>query len=149
MSDYTTPKPRTRRGFAFGVVVAGALLMVCAVLPWAGVEARSEFIGSGISNDMRGVDQSYGIYTMVAGLAALAFGAAGLVNRRWLASLAAIPGALAVLVLVMFLSNSSGSASLEFGRLLSVEPVIRFGWYAALASSVAVILTALLSLIRR
>ncbi|NUR89750.1 MAG: hypothetical protein HOY71_37200, partial [Nonomuraea sp.] len=67
---------RTRRGFALAVAITGALLAVCAVLPWAGVEARSDLIGTGISNDVRGIDASYGVYTMVAGLAALAFGLA-------------------------------------------------------------------------
>jgi len=39
--------------------------------------------------------------------------------------------------------------SIDLGRLLSVEPVIRFGWFAALASALAVIVLAVATLVRR
>ncbi|MFI6600395.1 hypothetical protein ACIBHX_29465 [Nonomuraea sp. NPDC050536] len=149
MTDYLTPKPRTRTGYTLAVAVTGVLLVVSTLLPWAGVEARSDLIGGGLTDDMRGIDGSYGIYTLVAGLAVVAFGVAGLMGRRWLAALAVLPAALAVLVLVMFLSDSTGGASLDFGRLLSIEPVIRFGWYAALTCALAATLTSLLTLLRR
>lgn len=149
MTDSLAPKSRTRTGYVLAVAATGVLLVISTLLPWAGVEARSDIIGGGLSDDMRGIDGSYGIYTLVAGLAVVAFGVAGLMGRRRLAALAVLPAALAVLVLVMFLSDSTGGASLDFGRLLSIEPVIRFGWYAALASALAATLTSLLTLRRR
>jgi hypothetical protein len=149
VADHLTP---AGRGYAFAVVLAGALLMFCAVLPWAGVEARIELIGGGVSRDLRGVDDPYGLYTLVAGLAALACGVAGLLGRPRIAALAALPGAVAAFVLVLFVTDSSGirdRVSIDLGRFLSIEPAIRYGWFAALAVSLAVILLAILALVRR
>ncbi|MEO3802639.1 hypothetical protein [Nonomuraea sp. B1E8] len=145
-------RPRARRGAPLGVVIAGALLMSCAVLPWAGVEARSELIGGAIADDVRGVDAAAGVYTLVAGLAALACGFAGVLGRPRLAALAAVPGGAAVVVLVSFVTGDRSlrdRVSVDLGDLLSIEPVIRFGWFAALASAVAVILLAVVALVRR
>jgi hypothetical protein len=153
VADYLqTAKPVRRRGYAMAVTLAGALLVFCAILPWAGVEARSDLLGGAVSNDLRGIDDRFGVYTLIAGVAALAFGVTGLLTRPKVAALGVIPGALAALVLVMFVSDSSGMGdrvSVELGNLLSIEPVLRFGWYAALGSAIAVILASVLTLLRR
>ncbi|NRQ35633.1 hypothetical protein HII36_27920 [Nonomuraea sp. NN258] len=155
MADYTQPAPvqaGPRRGYALAVVIAGALLVFCAVLPWAGVEARSDLIGGGVSSDVRGVDDRLGVYTLIAGIAVLAFGVVGLLTRPRLAALAVVPGALAVLVLVMFIGTPRGlgdRVTIEVGTLLTVEPVLRFGWFAALASAVAVIVVSVLAVVKR
>ncbi|WP_176992956.1 hypothetical protein [Nonomuraea jiangxiensis] len=155
MADYlqsAPARPRARRGYALAVAVAGALLVCCAVLPWAGIEARSELLGGGVADDVRGIDDTLGVYTLVAGLAALACGLAGALGRPRIAALAAVPGALAVPALVMFVSGGSGlrdRVSIQLGDLLSIEPVIRLGWFAALASALAVVVLSLLTLFRR
>ncbi|GAA2303855.1 hypothetical protein GCM10010149_61790 [Nonomuraea roseoviolacea subsp. roseoviolacea] len=144
---------RGRRGYALAVSVAAALLVLCAVLPWAGIEARSEVIGGGLTSDVRGVDAGLGVFTLVAGLVALALGVAGLLGRRpWVAALAALPGAFATVLLVMFAADPggvTGRVSLDLGGMLSVGPVIRYGWFAALASSLALVLFAVLAAARR
>ncbi|MGN9837974.1 hypothetical protein ACTMTI_07620 [Nonomuraea sp. H19] len=155
MADDLQPapvRPRTRRGYALAVSVAGALLVCCAILPWAGLEARSALIGGGVANDMRGIDDAFGVYTLLAGLLALACGLAGVLTRPRLAALALVPGAAAVLVVVMFVTHGSGlqdRISIDLGEVLSIAPVIRIGWFAALACSVAVVVLAALALFRR
>ncbi|MFG1702437.1 hypothetical protein ACFLIM_04525 [Nonomuraea sp. M3C6] len=155
MADYLQPtpsKPRTRRGYPLAVVVAGALLVFCAVLPWAGLEVKSNLIGGGMVNDIRGIDDTFGVYTLVAGLLALACGLAGLLTRPMIAALAAVPGAVAVAVLVLFMTDGSGMRdrlSVNLGDVLSIGPVIKFGWFAALACSVAVVVLSILALFRR
>lgn len=142
-----------RRGTALAVAVAAALLVCAAIMPWAGIEARSDLIGGGVSHDVRGIDVSTGVYTLIAGLAALGLGVAGVLGGRpRIASLAVIPGALATLLLVMFVSNPGtigDRLSIDLGNLLSIEPVIRFGWFAALACSVAIVVLSVLALTRR
>ncbi|MEU0572093.1 hypothetical protein ABZ297_42760 [Nonomuraea sp. NPDC005983] len=149
------PAPRrraTRRGYALAVLVAGAVLAICAVLPWAGIQASSDLIGGGVTRSLRGTDDRFGIYTLVAGLAAAALGLAGTLSRPRLAALAMIPGALAAVVLVMFISDPKDVGdriSIDLGGLLSIEPVIQYGWWAALASSLAVVVLAVLALVGR
>src|SRR4029079_9389045 len=77
VADDFQPAPATRRGYALGVVVGGAVLVGCAVLPWAGLEVRSDLIGGGLADDIRGIDDRFGVYTLVAGLIALGCGGAG------------------------------------------------------------------------
>ncbi|MGW0806737.1 hypothetical protein [Nonomuraea sp. NPDC002799] len=153
MADHLHPtRPRTHRGYALAVVIAGALLTFCAILPWAALEARSDLIGAGVAGDVRGIDGAFGVYTLVAGLVALACGLAGVLGRPRLAALAVLPGGVAVLTLVMFVTDGSGLRdrfSVDLGNLLSIAPVIRGGWFAALASALAVVVLAVLALIRR
>ncbi|WP_049573196.1 hypothetical protein [Nonomuraea sp. SBT364] len=151
MADNLMPSP-TGRLFAVAIMLAGGLLVFCAVLPWAGLQATSELVGAGVTRDVRGIDDTFGVWTLIAGLVAIAFGLAGLLTRPRVAALAALPGALATLVLVLFVTDSAGfqdRVSIDLGRFLSIEPVIRYGWFAALASSLAVVLLALLALARR
>ncbi len=139
----------TRRAYALAVAAAGALLVVSAILPWAGLEARSDLLGAGVSHEVRGVDDGRGVLILVAGLAALALGTAGLLARPWIAALAALPGGLAAGLLVIFVTDPGGAGdrlSVDLGGVLSVEPVIRYGWFAALAAAVAVVLSAVLTL---
>ncbi|TMR99060.1 hypothetical protein [Nonomuraea basaltis] len=148
----TPVKPATRRRYALAVTVAGALLVLCAILPWAGLEARSALIGGGVASDVRGIDDAFGVYTLIAGLAAVVCGLAGLLARPRLAALAVLPGAAAVSVVVMFLTSGSGlrdRISIDLGEMLSIGPVVRFGWFAALACSVAVVVLSALALFRR
>ncbi|NUS07188.1 MAG: hypothetical protein HOV97_32045 [Nonomuraea sp.] len=155
MADDLKPAAATsaRRGTALAVAVVAALLVCAAIMPWAGIEARSDLIGGGVSNDVRGIDVDKGVYTLIAGLAALGLGVAGLLGGRpKIAALAVIPGALATLLLVMFVSdprNLGDRLSIDLGNLLSIEPVIRFGWFAALACSIAIVILSMLTLIRR
>ncbi|HUR05802.1 MAG TPA: hypothetical protein VM347_24875 [Nonomuraea sp.] len=142
-------KPKARRGYAFVIAVAGALLVFCAFLPWTGIEAKIGAIG-GVSNDMRGIDDSLGVYTLVAGLATLVLGVAGLFTRPRMAALAVVPGALATIWLLMFVVDPPGvgnGVSVDLG-FLSIEPGIRYGWFAALACALAVVALAALSLVR-
>lgn len=149
----TPARPRTRRGYALAVTAAGALLVFCAVLPWAGLQATSSLIGGGVANDVRGIDDPFGVYTLMAGMVTLGCGLAGMVARPRLAALAVIPGGLALVVLVMFISGDGGGLrdriSLNLGELLSIEPVIRFGWFGALACALAIVLLSVLALFRR
>lgn len=158
VADFLPPQPsgkqerKPRTGYALAVVAAGALLVFCAILPWAGIEARSDLIGSGITKDMRGVDDSSGVYTLLAGLAAAAFGVTGLLTRRPWTALAILPGAAAATLLVMFVAgprDAGDRVSVDIGGVLSIEPVLRYGWFTALASALAVIAFAALSLIPR
>ncbi len=148
----TPARPRARRGYALAVAAAGALLAVCAVLPWAGLQATSSLIGGGVASDVRGVDDVFGVYALVAGLAALGCGLAGAMSRPRLAALAVVPGGAALAVLLMFVTESGGMRdriSVDLGDLLSIEPVIRAGWFAALACATAIVLLSLLALFRR
>ncbi|MFC4005696.1 hypothetical protein ACFOY2_00580 [Nonomuraea purpurea] len=145
-------QPRTRRGPALAVVAAGALLVCCAVLPWAGLEARSDILGGGVASDIRGIDDAFGLYTLIAGLAALACGLAGVLTRPRLAALAAVPGGVAVVVLVLFLTQGNGlrdRISVQLGDWLSIAPVIRGGWFGAMACALAVVVLAIVALLRR
>lgn len=155
VADYpqpAPPRPVTRRGYALAVAVAGALLVFCAVLPWAGLEVRSGLIGGGLASDVRGIDDPYGVWALVAGLAALGCGVAGLLSRPGITALAALPGGAAVVVLVLFMTDGSGlrdRLSVDLGEVLSIGPAVRFGWFAALACSLAVVVLSVLALVRR
>ncbi|WP_157247996.1 hypothetical protein [Nonomuraea typhae] len=157
MGDYLSPrvsgKPerKARGGYALAVIVAGAVLVVCAILPWAGVEARVDLLGAGVAKDVRGVDGSLGVYTLLAGLVAVVLGAAGLMTGKPWAVLAALPGLAAMVLLVTFVAAPQGLAdrvSVDLG-VLSIAPVIRFGWFGALASALAVVAFGVLSWPRR
>ncbi|SDJ34090.1 hypothetical protein SAMN05421874_101493 [Nonomuraea maritima] len=152
------PSRRARRGLPLAVTAAGALLVFCAVLPWAGLRATSGLVGglltgmtSALTSEVRGVDDVYGVCTLIAGLAAVACGVAGLRGRPRLAALAVLPGGAAVLLVVLFVTEGSrrDRISIRLGDLLAIEPVIAFGWFAALASAVTVTVLAVLALLRR
>ncbi|MEV4173473.1 MULTISPECIES: hypothetical protein [unclassified Nonomuraea] len=148
----TPARPRVRRGYPLAVMAAGALLVFCAVLPWAGLQATSSLIGGGVASDVRGIDDTFGVYTLLAGLVALGCGLVGTLAHPRLAALAVVPGGVALLVLVLFVTDGSGlqdRISIDLGELLSIEPVIRFGWFGALGCAVAVVLLSLLALFRR
>lgn len=150
----TPARRRIRRGYPLAVAAAGALLVYCAVLPWAAVQATSSLIAAGVASDIRGIDAPSGVYTLMAGLVALGCGLAGLLSSRpRLAALAVVPGGVAVVVLVRFVIAGSGSLrdriSFDFGGLLSIEPVLRFGWFAALGCALAIVLLSVLVLFRR
>ncbi|MFI6294382.1 hypothetical protein ACIBEJ_22520 [Nonomuraea sp. NPDC050790] len=159
MGDYLSPRVsgrperRTRRGYALAVVAAGALLVVCAILPWAGLSARSDLIGAGVVRTVRGIDDAFGVYTLIAGLVAAGFGVAGLLTgRRPWAGLAALPGGVAAAVLVLFVTDPRGAGdriSVDLGGFLAIEPVLQYGWFAALGSALAVVVLAILSLLPR
>ncbi|MEU7897562.1 hypothetical protein AB0B45_32485 [Nonomuraea sp. NPDC049152] len=148
MAD-TLARP-SRRGVAVAVVLAGLLLALSALFPWAGIDARLEVLGAGVSQDVRGVDDPFGVYTLVAGLAAAALGVAGLLRGRLMTALAALPGVAAAVLLVMYVADPRGIAdrvSVDLG-VLSIEPGLRLGWFAALAAALAVTALALLALTR-
>ncbi|MFD1937282.1 hypothetical protein ACFSKW_38015 [Nonomuraea mangrovi] len=148
MAD-TLARP-SRRGVAVAVVLAGLLLALSALFPWAGIDARLEVLGAGVSQDVRGVDDPFGVYTLVAGLAAAALGVAGLLRGRLLTALAVLPGLVAAVLLVMYVADPRGIGDRVFVDLgvLSIEPGLRPGWFAALAAALAVTTLALLALTR-
>ncbi len=142
---------RPGRGYPLAVTAVAALLVFCAVLPWAGVEARIGVLGAGVSGDVRGIDDGLGVYALLAGLAALACGLAGLLAHPRLAALAVLPGGLAVAATLMFQLQGGGwrdRVSVDLG-LLSVTPVIRAGWFATLACALALVVLGVLALVRR
>ena len=104
----TPARPRVRRGYPLAVMAAGALLVFCAVLPWAGLQATSSLIGGGVASDVRGIDDTFGVYTLLAGLVALGCGLVGTLAHPRLAALAVVPGGVALLVLVLFVTDGSG-----------------------------------------
>ncbi|GAA2862026.1 hypothetical protein [Nonomuraea rubra] len=156
MADDLKPTPagrRVRRGYPLAVAAAGALLVFCAVLPWAAVQATSSLIAGGVVSDIRGIDDPLGVYTLVAGLVALGCGLAGLLSSHpRLAALAAVPGGVALVVLVRFVIAGGGNLrdriSFDLGGLLSIEPVIRFGWFAALGCALVLVVLSVLTLFR-
>ncbi|MEQ4724797.1 hypothetical protein, partial [Nonomuraea sp. B19D2] len=108
--------------------------------------------GGALANDVRGIDDRFGVYTLLAGLVSLGFGVAGLLTRPRIAALAALPGAAAVAVLVLFMTDGGGlrdRISVDLGEMLSIGPVVKFGWFAALGCSVAVVVLSVLALVRR
>lgn len=137
------------RAYPIAVAVCGALLVVAAILPWAGIEASSDLLGGSVAHNVRGVDDQAGVYTLVAGLAAAVLGVAGLLGPRWLTALAAIPGLVALVVLIVFVTDPGESLSVDLGGLLSIEPVLRPGWFVALAAALAVTVLSPLSLVKR
>ncbi|MCK2219927.1 hypothetical protein MF672_039945 [Actinomadura sp. ATCC 31491] len=145
------PPARLARGYPLAVTAVAALLVFCAVLPWAGVEARIGLLGSGFAGEVRGIDDALGVYTLLAGLAALACGLAGLLAHPRLAALAVLPGAVATAATLLFQLQGHGlrdRVSLDLG-LLSVTPVTRGGWFATLACALALVVLGLLALLRR
>ncbi|MEU6999298.1 hypothetical protein [Nonomuraea sp. NPDC046570] len=141
---------RGRAGYAVAVVVAGLALAFCVFLPWAGIEARIEALGRGVSHDVRGIDTTAGLYSLVAALAATALGITGLVGRRLLAALAVVPGGVSAVALVLFVTSRSGlgdRVSVDLG-LLRIEPMLRPGWFGAAAAALTVLVCAALSATR-
>lgn len=148
MADFSA-SDRPGRGSPLAVAACGALLVVAAILPWAGLQASSDLIGGSVASDMRGVDDQTGLVALVAGLLAAVLGVAGAVGRRWIAALALVPGAAALVALIMFVSSPGDRFSVDLGGLLSIEPVLRPGWFAALAAALALTVFAALSVVRR
>lgn len=129
--------------------------MFCSVLPWAGVEATSSLIPGAVADDVRGIDDPYGVYTLMAGLVVLGCGLAGLLSAfPRLAALAAVPAGVAMVTLLRFVTVGGGGSlrdriSFDLGGLLSIEPVLRFGWFAALGCALAAVVLSALALFRR
>ncbi|MBB5964489.1 hypothetical protein [Planomonospora venezuelensis] len=154
MADPTaspSASPVSGRALPVAVIAAGALLAVTAFLPWAGIRADIVVIGS-VSEHVRGVDDWSGVLALVSGAAATALGVAGVMRDLRLAALAALPGAVTVLVLLVFLSDPRGRAenvSIDLGGLVTVRPTIEYGWFAALAAALAVTVLGVAVLVRR
>lgn len=149
----TPARPRVRRGYPLAIAATGALLMFCAVLPWSGWQATSNLIDAGVATDMRGIDHAFGVYTLMAGLVALGCGLAGLLSSRpRLAALAVVPGGVALPLVLRYPPGGGGLHDLfafELGDMISIAPVIRFGWFAALGCALAVVVLSVLALLRR
>ncbi|GGS47793.1 hypothetical protein GCM10010156_03190 [Planobispora rosea] len=160
MADPTAvPAPASAPGRALpiAVVAAGALLVVSAFLPWAGITADIVFFGS-VSERVRGVDDWSGMLALISGAAATALGAvaalgiAGAADGRRFTALATLPGAITVLVLLIFLSDPQGraeNASIDLGGLMRIQPTVEYGWFAALAAALAVTALGITALVRR
>ncbi|MBG0828943.1 hypothetical protein HS041_14305 [Planomonospora sp. ID67723] len=143
--------PESGRTLPVAVIVAGALLVVTAFLPWAGIRADIVVIGS-VSERIRGVDDWPGVLAMVSGTVAAALGVMAVMNDRRFTALAALPGAITVLVLLVFLSDPQGraeSASIDIGGLVRVQPTVEYGWFAALAAALALSMLGIAALLRR
>jgi hypothetical protein len=137
---------------AVSVIIAGLALAGTGLLPWAGVTAEIGLFDADITRAVRGIDDGTGWLVIGAGLLASLLGLLGL-TRHWLfTGFAILPGAFAALSLAMFLSdpqNLAGRLNFSIPGLMDVHPTILYGWFTALAASIAVAVLAAASLIRR
>ncbi|GIH98540.1 hypothetical protein [Planobispora takensis] len=151
------PSPASGRALPIAVAAAGALLVVAAFLPWAGIRADIVFVGS-VSERIRGVDDWSGVLALISGIAATALGAVaatgvtGVANGRRFTALATLPGVITVLVLLVFLSDPLGraeQASIDLGGLMRVQPTVEYGWFVAFAAALAVTALGITALLLR
>ncbi|WP_214108933.1 hypothetical protein [Acrocarpospora catenulata] len=135
-----------------GVVLAGLVLALTGLLPWAGLTAEVGFLGADITHAVHGTDDGSGWFVVASGLVAAALGVLGL-TRGWLVTgLAILPGAVAAFSLAMFLTDPSDLAnrlSFRIAGVLDVHPTVLYGWFAALLASILVAGFAATALVRR
>ncbi|MFC0861261.1 hypothetical protein ACFHYQ_03010 [Sphaerimonospora cavernae] len=147
-----TPRPHTGGLPAAGVTVTGLAMAVTALLPWAGVTAKTALLDAELTHSVRGVDYGAGWFVMGAGIAAMLLGLLGLRRDRLYAGFAILPGAVAAFALAMFLTDPRELADrLDFRipGLLDVHPAIQYGWFAALLTSIVVAALAATAFLRQ
>ncbi|WP_152990725.1 hypothetical protein [Sphaerimonospora mesophila] len=141
-----TPRQRTGGLPAVGVTVTGLALAGTALLPWAGVTARTAVLGAELTRSIRGVDYGAGWFVLGAGITAMLLGMLGMRRDRLFAGFAILPGAVAAFALAMFLTDPRELADrlgLRFPGPFAVSPAIQYGWFAALLASIAVAVLAI------
>lgn len=154
------------------IVVAAALLIIAACLPWATSTLHLPDIGllPGQSDDVVGRPRDYtglrglpGMATVLAALAAALLGGAGAVLGRRLVAYAAIPALIVLAALGLFAVSADqevedklyGNSLRELpgpvGRLLrsTMETSLGFGWWLALALALVLLGGAIVGLSRR
>ena len=145
---YAAPKDPAARGAAWnvGVIIAGAVLLVSAFLPWAEARLTIDLFGRVLTRDLGTVAglEADNVVVAVPVLAMIAIAMAfwGIVGRDTrVSALAALPGALALLVCVLFvlrlgdIKDRLASDDLSVGYQIAVVT----GWYLAVAMSLLVI----------
>ena len=151
----TAPEPASteaagpaRRGapWIFATIVAAAALLVSAFLPWAHAQMVIQLFGRPIARDLGGL-AGIDADTMVVAVPVLAVVAIGLAcwdligRDARIGALAAIPGTLALLVCGIFVlrlgdvRDNLPQTGLDFGYQITV----RYGWYAAVLTSMLVV----------
>ncbi|MCP2338781.1 hypothetical protein [Actinomadura rupiterrae] len=144
------PARRRRAGTLWSVltVLSAGTLLVSAFLPWARLEMLTELLGATVSDDLgsvAGIELDGTIVVVpVLALAAAALALWGSVGRdARIGSLAALPGALALVACVLF-ALRLGRASDHFnddGALLAsrTHATLAYGWYLGVAASLLVV----------
>jgi hypothetical protein len=133
-------------GWNLGVIAAGALLLISAFLPWARARITLDLFGRRLTRDV-GTVVGLEADTVVAAVPVLAMAAIamafwGVVGRdARVSALAAVPGALSLLVCGLFalrlddLGDRLALGDLPVGHEISVIA----GWYLAVAMSLLVL----------
>lgn len=143
---HTVPVAASRSGGAWGIamIVTSTALLVSAFLPWARAEMVVELLGRPVTRDLGSLAgiEADGLVLAVPVLAVVAIGLAfwdTVVRDARIGSLAAVPGALALLACGLFVlrlgdvRDNTPGLGLEVGYRITV----RYGWYAAVAASLA------------
>jgi hypothetical protein len=145
---YPAPRDPAAQGVLWniGVIIAGAVLLVSAFLPWAEARITIDLFGRVLSRDLGTVAglEADNVVVAVPVLAMIAVAMAfwGIIGRDTrVSALAALPGALSLLVCALFvlrldeIKNRLASDELSVGYQIAVVT----GWYLAVAMSLLVI----------
>ncbi|MFC4906551.1 hypothetical protein [Actinomadura gamaensis] len=146
----TGPARRPRAGTVWSVltVLAAGALLVSAFLPWARLEMVTELFGASVSDDLgsiAGIEMDGTVVVVpVLALAAAVVALWGAVGKdARIASLAALPGALALVACVLFALRlgRAGDRLREDGALISTRTHVSlaYGWYLGVAASLLVV----------
>ena len=147
-TGYAAPADPAAHGSAWniGVIVAGAVLLVSAFLPWAQARISIDLFGRVLTRDLGSVTglEADNVVVAVPVLAMIAIAMAfwGIIGRDTRSSaLAAIPGALSLLVCGLFVLRLDQIKDRLADENLSVgyEVAVITGWYLAVAMSLLVI----------
>ncbi|MEU5988598.1 hypothetical protein ABZ806_06450 [Spirillospora sp. NPDC047418] len=148
----TAPQPPAaapaRRGvpWILAVLAAASLLLVSAFLPWAHAEVVAELFGRTLSRDLgsvAGIDADDMVLAVpVLAVIAIALACWDLIGRdARIGGLAAVPGALALLVCGIFILRLGDVRDdlPDTGLDLGYQITVRYGWYLAVVASLFVI----------
>lgn len=124
----------------FAAMGAAVLLLISTFLPWASVKAS--VFGRSFSQSASGFDDWTGKMTALLALVVVGMVVAGIVTKNAkLATIAAAPGGLALLLVLVFLLRLS-NAKKDLGVIANsanVDVSLGFGWFLALLLSLAVV----------
>ncbi|CNG44898.1 Uncharacterised protein [Mycobacterium tuberculosis] len=147
----TAPQPPAapaRRGapWILAMLAAAAVLLVSAFLPWAHAEVVAELFGRTLSRDLgsvAGIDADDMVLAVpVLAVVAIALACWDLIGRdARIGGLAAVPGALALLVCGIFILRLGDVRDdlPDAGLGLGYQITVRYGWYLAVVASLFVI----------
>ncbi|WP_030145205.1 hypothetical protein [Spirillospora albida] len=142
--------PRSGGAWGIAMILTATALLVSAFLPWARAEMVVELLGRPVTRDLGSLAgiEADGLVLAVPVLAVVAIGLAfwdTVVRDARVGSLAAVPGALALLACGLFVlrlgdvRDNAPGLGLEVGYRITV----RYGWYAAVGASLALMAIAL------